>query len=256
MDESQQSGAAGSPGTEETSLAARLTNVFLAPGEVFAEIKGRAVVPANWIAPTVIAMIVGIIYVMVVFSQPAVIQGIKDAQEKAMQQQVAKGKMTQQQADAAMETAQKFTTPTIMKSLGIIGVIFASAIWLFFLALVLWLVGRFAMRGPVTYMKAVEVVGLSAMISVLGGIVGTALAVIYGSNFMTPSAILLVGHFDPHNLEHQVLASLNMMTFWYMAVLSVGLAQTSGKGFFHAAAWICSLWALYSVLAIWWAVRM
>jgi Yip1 domain len=256
MDESQQSGAAGTPRTPETSLAARLMNIFLAPGEVFAEIKDRAMVPANWIAPTVIAVIVGIVYVMVVFSQPAVLQQMKDTQEKAMQERVASGKMTQQQADAAMETAQKFTTPTIMKSIGIIGVILVSCIWLFFMALILWLVGRFGMRGQVTYMKELEVTGLSAMISALGGIVGTALAVIYGSTLMTPSAILLVGHFDPHSLTHQLLASLNVVTLWYMAVLSVGLGQTTGKGFCRAAIWIYGLWALVKVPLIWWAIRM
>ncbi len=256
MDESQQSGAAGTPGTVETSLPTRLMNVFLAPGELFAEIKDRVVVPANWIAPMVIAVIVGIVYVMVVFSQPAVLQQMKDTQEKAMQERVASGKMTQQQADKAMETSQKFMTPTIMRSMGILGVIFVSAIWLFFMALVLWLAGRFGMRGQVTYIKMVEVVGLSTMISALGGIVGAALAVIYGSTLMTPSAILVVGHFDPHNPVHQVLASLNVITLWYMAVLSVGLGQTTGRGFCRAAAWIYGLWALCKVPLIWWAVRM
>jgi hypothetical protein len=256
MDENQQSEAAGQPGAAQTSLAGRLTNVFVAPGEVFAEIKDRPVEPANWVVPMVIAVIVGIVYVMVVFSQPAVLQQMKDTQEKAMQERVASGKMTQQQADAAMETSQKFMTPTIMKSVGILGVIFVSAIWLFFMALVLWLAGRFGMHGQVTYMKMVEVAGLATMISALGGIVAMALAVIYGNTLMTPSLILAVGHFDPHNPMHQVLASLNVITLWYMAVLSVGLGQTTGKGFFRAAAWIYGLWALCKAPLIWWAVRM
>ncbi len=172
-----------------------------------------------------------------------------------MQERVASGKMTQQQADAAMETSQKFMTPTIMKSVGILGVIFFSAGWLFFIALILWLIGRFGMHGQVTYMKMVEVAGLATMISALGGIVAMALAVIYGNTLMTPSAILLVGHFDTHNITHQVLASLNVITLWYMAVLSVGLGQTTGKGFFPAVAWMGGVWALYTVVAIWWAIR-
>jgi Yip1 domain len=255
MDDSQQSGAAGQP-VAETSLAARLMNVYVAPGEVFAEIKDRPVEAANWVAPMVLAVITGIIYVMVVFSQPAVMQGMKDAQDKAMQERVTAGKMTQQQADAATEAAGRFMTPTILKSLGILGVIFFSAGWLFFLALILWFVGWFGMRGQMSYLKMVEVVGLSTMISVLGGIVAMTLAVIYGSTLMTPSAILVAGHFDSHNLEHQVLASLNVMTLWYMAVLSVGLGQVTGKGFGRAALWIYGLWALVKVPLIWWAVRM
>jgi hypothetical protein len=119
MDEIQQPGPGGQPVVPRMSLAARLTNVFVAPGEVFAEVKDSPPTPANWVAPMIIAMVAGIIYTMVVFSQPAVIQGMKEAREKQMQQQVAAGKMTQKQADAATEMAEKFMTPMVMKMVGV-----------------------------------------------------------------------------------------------------------------------------------------
>ena len=100
------------------SLAARLTGVFAGPGEVFAEVKNSPSTSANWIAPLVIAMIAGIIYVMVVFSQPAVIQGMNEARDKQFQRQVAAGKMTQKQADAASDIAgDKFLRRSSSKSL-------------------------------------------------------------------------------------------------------------------------------------------
>jgi hypothetical protein len=251
MDETQQAGLDGQPAVPRTSLVARLTNIFVAPGEVFAEVKDSAPVPANWIAPMVIAMVAGIIYSMVVFSQPAVIQGMKDAREKQLQEQVSTGKITQKQADAATDVAERFMTPTMLKTFGILGSIFATAAGLFFWALAAWLIGRFALRGPLDYMRAVEAVGLSMMISVLGAIISMLLAVIYGDPGAKPSPALLLSHFDSHNRGHVLLASLDVTTLWFLAVLSLGLARLTGTGFARAAAWLYGFWAFLTAGSAW-----
>jgi hypothetical protein len=250
MDESQQSGAGEQPGAAQTSLTARLLNVFVAPGEVFAEIKDRAVDPANWITPTAIAMLAAIVYVVVVYSQPSIMQPIREAMDKAWAQKVASGQVKQADADKFEAISEKFMIPTIAT---------AAVLWIgFFLfasALVIWLIGRFGIHGQFIYMKAVEVIGLASMISALGAIVAMLLAVIFGNIAMTPSAILLVGHFDNKNHLHHLLASLNVMTLWYAAVLSIGVGQVSGKGFCRAAMWIYGLWALLTAGALLLAAR-
>ncbi len=251
MDEAQQPGPADQPVALRTSLAARLTNIFVAPGEVFAEVKESPATPVNWVAPMIISMIAGIVYVMVVFSQPAIIQSMKEAREKQLQKQVAAGKMTQAQADTATEATEKFMTPMVVKAFGIIGSIFATGVGLFFSGLIAWLIGRFGLKGQIGYMRAVEVVGLSMMISVLGIVISMLLAVIYGNPAMKLSPMLLLNHFDDHNRVHVLLAALDVTTLWYLAVLSVGLGQVSGRGFARAAAWIYGLWAFITVGMIW-----
>jgi hypothetical protein len=244
MDETQQSGPVEPAGVPRTSLAARLMNVYVAPGEVFAEVKDSPPVTANWAVPMVIAMIAGIIYSLVVFSQPAILQGMKEAAEKPIQEQVAAGKKTQQEADKQIQGVEMFMTPTIMKAVGAGGSILGTSIWLFFCALIVWLIGRFGMQGEFSYMRAVEVAGLSAMISALGGIVGMLLAVIYGNTSMTAGPVLLVGHFDTHSRLHNILKALDVMTLWYLAVLSVGVGTVTGKGSGRAAVWIFGVWAV------------
>jgi hypothetical protein len=251
MEEIQQSEPGEQPIASRTSLAARLTNIFVAPGEVFAEVKDSPPTPANWVAPIIIAMVAGIIYSMVVFSQPAIIQGMKEAREKGVQEQVTAGKMTQAQADKATEMAEKFMTPMVMKVVGIIFSVIGTGVGLFLSALFVWLIGRFGLKGQFGYMRAVEVVGLSMMISVLGIIISMLLAVIYGDPAMKPSPMLLLSHFDNHNRVHVLLAALDVTTLWYLAVLSVGLAQVTGKGFARAAVWIYGLWAFITVGMIW-----
>lgn len=225
-----------------------MTNVFVAPAEVFDEVKAGPPTPANWAVPTVIAIIAGVIYTMVVFSQPGVIQNMRDAQEKKMQELVAAGKMTQAQADQSSQITEKFMTPTFFKAIGILAVVIFNPVSLFVIAGVIWLLGRYVLRGNFEYMKAVEVVGLATMISVLGAVVSMLLAVIYANPAMTPSLVLFVSHFDPQNKVHLLLSALNVMTLWYIGVLALGMARLSRASFWKAVVWLYGLW--YGVWAL------
>jgi VIT1/CCC1 family predicted Fe2+/Mn2+ transporter len=95
-------------------------------------------------------------------------------------------------------------------------------------------------------MKAVEVVGLANMVSVLEVIVKTLLIVGLGNLYATPSLVLLVKDFDPQNTVHSLLAIVNVMTFWLLAVRAVGLARLSGVSFTKAAVWVFGIWAAYT----------
>src|SRR5208283_1765569 len=92
-----------------SSLAARLTNVFVSPGDVFEEVKVSTPEVNNWLIPILIFSVVGILSTFVIFSQPMVIQEIHDQQAKVFDQQVKAGKMTQAQADQALAMAEKFS---------------------------------------------------------------------------------------------------------------------------------------------------
>ncbi len=239
----------GNPPPPATSLTARLLNVFVAPTEVFDEIKPAPPVTANWLTPLILTIMVGIVGSMVLFSQPGIIQGMKDAREKGMRETVATGKMTQQQADQASEKIEKIFTPTIFKVIGILGSLIINPVRLFFWALVLWLVGNYALHGAFPYLKAVETVGLATMISLLGAIVNVLLKVIFVNLAITPGPALLVSHFDPANKVHVTLAALDVTDLWFLAVLSLGLARLSGARFWKAALWLFGisygLWAAF-----------
>lgn len=238
------------PRTSASSLGARLTNVFVSPSEVFDEVKAGPPTPANWIVPLVATMLVGIIFVMVVLSQPAVLQTMKDTQDKKYQEMVAKGKKTQQQVDKIRETADKIMTPGILKSIGILSSIIGNAMGLFLTAGVVWLLGRYAFHAPFGYMQAVEMAGLALMITVLAAIINMLLIVIYGNLSMTASPVLLLGLYDSTKKAHLLLATLNIFTLWYVAVLAVGLAKLSGTSFLKAAIWLFGLWALITIVPI------
>lgn len=248
MEQPQPPLAEANPNPTGKSLGARLTNIYAAPSEVFEAVKAGPATAANWIVPLIISVAVGIVFVMVVFSQPKIIQGMRDAQDKKFQEMVASGKLTQQQADAASAATEKWMGPSVLKVIGIISAAFIATAILFFRSLVLWLIGNHALHGSFNYMKAVEVTGLTMMISALGGLVSMLLSVIFGTMGLTPGPVLLVSHFDPANKVHAILAALDVMSLWYLGVLSLGLAKLSQAKFFKAAIWIFVFW--YGVSAL------
>ena len=233
-----------------TSLIARLMNVVVTPGEVFDEVKASKPFYLNWLVPLLLAAVVGVVYVYVIFSQPAVLQGVRESQQKQFQKQVAAGKMTQAQADKAGEAIEQYMTPTIMKFAGAVGAVFSNVAWLFLAALSLWLLGRFVFKGNFTCLQAVEVTGLATMISNLGAIISMLLVVVNGNMYVTPGPALLIGDFDPGNKTHLLLSAFNLTTLWFIAVLSLGLARLSGASFAKSGSWLFGVWAVFKLGSI------
>jgi Yip1-like protein len=226
-----------------SSLASRLLNVFAAPGDVFEEIRTSTPSTANWLVPLLLTCLVGVGYVFAVFSQESILQSMREAQEKAMQKQVEAGKLTQQQAEQRLEIAQQFAGPTLIKVFGSVGVVVVNLVMLFFVALVVWLVGKLVFKGGFSYLKAMEVAGLAGTVNILGGIVAMLLAVVMGNMAMTPGPVLLVHEFDPANKLHVFLSQLNVFMVWYIALLSLGLAKLCRVAFGKAAIWLYCVWA-------------
>jgi hypothetical protein len=250
MQEPETSFPGEAPGIQAMSLGARLGNIFASPSEVFDNVKAAPPSTANWLVPTVIGIVLGIIFTFVVFSQPGVIQTMREPTEKKLDKMVADGKITRQIADQQMAMIDKFMTPTFFKVFWTLGALVAQPAMVFFIALVVWLVGKFALRGDFEYMRSVEAVGLCTMISVPGTIIYMLLVVIYGNMYMTPGPVLLLSHFDPANPLHVLLQSFNLIWLWYLAVLSTALARLSGASFAAAAGWGFGLWGFCLALKL------
>jgi hypothetical protein len=64
--------------------------------------------------------------------------------------------------------------------------------------------------------------------------------------FASPSPALLVKNFDPMKPSHSLLTVINIVTFWVLAVRSVGLARLTRGTFLSAAVWVFGVWAFYT----------
>jgi len=236
------------------SLAARLLNVFAVPGEVFGELKTARGSVANWIVPGLLLAVTGAISAIIVMSQPAIQQQIRETiraqQSKAMEKQVQAGKMTRQQADQALEVMDKFMGPTMLKIFGGLGAVVGSFGRIVGWGLVLWLMGKWLLKIEFSFAKGLEVAGLALMISVLGTIVNMLLTVNLERMGASPSLALVVRDFDMNRKSHLFLAAANVFYFWQVAVLSLGLARLAGVPLLRAAIPMFACWLLWESFLI------
>lgn len=224
-----------------------MLNVFATPGDVFQEVKTANVSTANWLAPALILIAVSWVAAWLIFSQESIRHQLAEVTEQAIQKQVERGHMSEQQAEQAQAMGEKWAGISSRIGAGLVPVVTGFGgpfVW----GLFVWLVGAKVLKGNFPYMKAVEVVGLGNMVNVLEMIVRTLLIVGLGNLYASPSLVLLVKQFDPQNTAHSLLALVNVMTFWLLAVRAIGLARLSGASFAKAAAWVFGIWAAYTGL--------
>jgi len=212
-------------------------NVFAVPGDVFEEVKATPTTVSNWVVPAILAAIVGAIAAVIILSQPAIQQQMREAQTKAIDAKVKAGKLTQEQADQFTAAAEKFMGPAMLKLFGSVGAVIFSFVHVAWWGFLLWLVSRWLFKVPVAYAKAIEVAGLAMMINVLGSIVGMLLIVNFGRMGATPSLALAIEDFDATRKSHLVMGAANVFYFWQIGVMSVGLAKLT-SGHFLRAVWV------------------
>jgi hypothetical protein len=150
--------------------------------------------------------------------------------------------MTQEQADQALVAMEKFSGPAMMKVFGSFGAVIGSFVKILWWGFVIWVLARWLFKARFPYLRAVEVAGLAAMISVLGAIVSLLLTVTMGSIYATPSLALLVDEFSPTNKTHLLLGAANFFNLWLVGVFAAGLSRLCGVSFGKAALVLFGFW--------------
>lgn len=228
-------------------MAARLTNVLVAPGEVFAEVKSSPIRHGNWLIPALILVLGSWLAAALMFSNASIKQQVANIQEQAIQErfqpQIDEGKMTQAQVDQMKTQVAKYSGIGHMVG-GFVGPIFQAVITPFWGGFIVWLGGVWIFRQRFDYLKGVEVVGLTMVVLAIGAVVKGLLCAAMGSMFASPGPILLVKNHDPTNPLHNVLVTLDVFMIWGVLLRAVGLATLSNVSFAKAASWVVGVWVL------------
>ena len=238
------------PKAPRTSLAARLLNVFAVPGDVFEEVKTAPASVVNWLVPIALLALVGAVSAVIIFSQPAIQQKMREDQAKMVDKKVEAGKMTREQADQYLALVDKLMGPAVLKIAGAVGAVIASAVRVVWWAFILWLLGWRLLKVRFGFPKALEAAGLATMISVLGTIVTLLLTVNLARLFATPSLALVISDFDATRKSHLFLGAVNIFSVWFIGVTSVGLSKLAGVPFLRAAFLVFAVWVLQDSLFI------
>jgi hypothetical protein len=233
--------------SNEMSFSDKFVGILSSPSEIYQQISTMEPKNSNWGLPVVFTLIMMLIYMFVVFNQAPIQDQMQDSQLKEMQKQVADGKMTQEEMDRAVGFMPKPGSPIwmIFGSVGIAIFVFAS---LFGFSLVYWIVGKFAFKSVVPYMKVCEVYGLSMYIAAVSSLIGMVFVVSMGSIYAGANLAMLVGEVDPVNKTHMFLSSINLFTLWQYVVIGIGFSKvwsvSSVKGILVGV----GVWLMWTVL--------
>jgi hypothetical protein len=210
------------------SLGTRIVNVFSSPAEAFDGITTTESVTTLWVAPMLTAMLLAAFFAFVIASDDVLKGQIIDMQSRSLQEQVDKGNITAEQAERQQDAMRNMGM--LFAVIGSIGATVMIAVYYFCGSLVLWLVGRFAMKGAHGYTKYLAMYGTASWIAVLGAVVTGLMVIGMGSLVASPSAALaILNDYDPANTTHRLLTKVEVFAIWQTAVVGIGLSKMTGK---------------------------
>jgi len=211
-----------------TSLREKLFNIFVSPTDVFDEVIASPPNLANWRIPTLLACLVTIISL-----------GISPTLSST-----TINRLTQ---TAAISTAQAQALAGAWPLLSALFVCIATFVGTCWSAFVLWLMGRIFLKVRFPYLKALEIVGLTGIISVLGSIT-TILLIAACGPAARPAFSLFVPNMSPTRTFYQILDTLNFFHLWGTTVLAIGLSRLCIVTFKEAAFWVFGYWMVARIV--------
>lgn len=230
------------------SVLDKFIGVISSPGEFFQSVAGTEPKTSNWALPLVVAIIVSIIFTAVVFNQPAIQDEMQNQQMKQFEKQIAAGKMTQEQADQAMQFSKPGSAMFLV--FGSVGVMLVVAFALFAYSTVYFVAGKVVFKSTASYSKVLELNGLGMYIMPVATLVSMVTVIGMGSLFAQPSGALFVSEFDPTNATHKLLAALNVLEFWGLYVTAVAMSKLWKVSFGKAFGVVGGVFVVWTLLKV------
>jgi len=261
----------------------KLTNIFASPGELFENVRETGPTNSNWLVPWMIYVAISIATGQFVLSNASLSsqleRTVRDQFEKSMEQGIREGSVTREQADQQFEQFAKpgSTWFTLLSTggtlLGSLAFLFGDSLFFLLVSAVIPsksptpilkdflfevsgntftitatnLLGKLA---SASYMKVVEVIGLTFLIGSLERVVTTALMFATDSINTSTSLALLLSKVDLENKLHVAFSKLDVFTFWEIVVTSIGLSAIFQKDFPKVLVLVIALWILWTLLSI------
>ena len=204
------------------SFVSRVIGVFVSPGETFADIVRKP----DFLAP----LVVGILATLA-FSEIMLVKiGMDRIVRMQLEQSGRLSQMSPDQVDQAVSQGAKVGA-IFVHVIGLLG----APIGILIVAAVGLGIANLIFGAKTKFSTAFSIVCYAGMISVLGAILGI-LVMFFGDpdhfNPNAPTPTSLAFFMDQAHTSKALFAlgtSLDLFTFWYMAILGIGFAATTGS---------------------------
>lgn len=206
----------------------RFVALFSSPSEAFQGLNENPLPTSQIIISISISVLVTALMSFWIYTTPDIKREIFNLQKEKIEQGVADGKMSQSQADQAIAQMESFSEGSFGTIITVVtGVIMAIG-WFFLLAVYFLLFAKFF--GTVenyNFSIALSALAVLTLFYALISLVSSALVVNSGSLHTNLGPVLLVSDFDSKNVIHKLIASVDLLIWFYMFLLILGFKITS-----------------------------
>ncbi|NWF90870.1 MAG: YIP1 family protein [Ignavibacteriaceae bacterium] len=221
----------GQTGSEqELSHSDKMIGIITAPSETFEKMAKFPPKTMDWFLPVLILCIVIAITQILVMTNPDIAYQAKQKQMEAIQKNfdeaVAKGQMTQEQANEQMDQIEERMAAggAITYVFQTIGIFLFVFIFFFILCGIYFLLSKFALKGDGVYASALVANGLTSYIGIIHVILASVFAFAFG-RLMRDISLASLLDMDKSSIVGWLSAKVDPLSIWAYVVLSIGLAK-------------------------------
>ncbi|MBL1214461.1 MAG: hypothetical protein HND52_13980 [Ignavibacteriae bacterium] len=213
----------------ELSHTDKLVGVITEPSDTFSSMSKFPAKTADWIIPLLLTILVASLVQVIMMSNEAIKYSLIEKQmaavEKQLDEAVASGDLSQEQADERLEqTRQFFENSGMGLMFSIISVVIFTLILFFIIAGVFYLIAKFGLKGDGNYGSAMSAYGLPYYVIVIQLIV-MIIAALAMNKVMAGTSVADFLSIEKTDILGFTLAKLDPFTIWFYALISIGLAK-------------------------------
>jgi len=214
----------------EISHTDKLVGVFSEPGITFGKMSKFPPKTADWVIPILIVIVIAILSQVVMMNNPtikaAVVEKQMAAVEKSLSDAVAKGQMTQAQADQQLETMrERMEQGGAVQMIGVfVGIPIATFLFFFIVSGVYLILAKFILKGAGTYKEAMVAYGLPHYVTAIQMIIMVIAALAMNKLFTGTSVADFIGT-EKNTIAGFLLGKLDVFSIWFYVVFGIGLAK-------------------------------
>jgi hypothetical protein len=214
----------------EMSHTDKLVGVFSEPGNTFSKVAKFPSKTSDWVIPLLILTVVWILSQIVLMNNPTVRAAITEKQmakmEKQFNEAVAKGQMTQTQANEQLDKirdnmGQMGAVQIISTVVGIPFVVFIS---FFVVAGFYFIVAKFILKGNGSYKDTMVAFGLPYYITIIQSIIRVIVVILLSKPMMGLSVAEFAG-IENTSIAGFFLGKLDIFSIWFYFVFGIALAK-------------------------------
>jgi hypothetical protein len=210
---------------ESLGVSDQFIGVLSEPSATFENVRLAGPRTKDWLVPLVALAVIVLASTILKFSNEGFKAEMKQKGRESIEQRVQNGKMTQEQANAALEQMDKFSG--MQSTFAVIGVLIGTPLMFFLIVFLYWLIVKFALKGVVTYALLMSVCGLTMYIGAIDQLVSLLLAFATNNSMATLSPTLFMKH-DMTNKFFSVMMFVNPLTIWSYYLQGIGFHKVAG----------------------------